>query len=74
MQKEVNPPINTDTGPNSGYGINIWCGGQSFLANGHLLVTGGNYDYQGGTRGFFRGLKTVLTFDPWPRSGPAIRT
>jgi hypothetical protein len=65
-QVRKDPPINTDAlGPNSQKTINIWCAGQSFLANGHLLVTGGNYDYQGGTRSFFRGLKTVLTFDPW---------
>ena len=43
---------------------NIWCGAQSLLADGQLLVTGGNLAYESDTSGW-KGLKTVFTFDPW---------
>ena len=47
--------------------INIWCGGNSFLSDGRLLVTGGSYNAG------FDGYNTVLTFDPvsetWTRHG-----
>lgn len=45
-------------------GDNIWCGGQSLMADGQLLVTGGNLEYATKTSGF-KGLKSVFTFDPW---------
>jgi hypothetical protein len=56
----VNPPINPDTGKP----VNIWCGGQSMLADGRILVTGGNYRYQQ-TGYSYRGLKRIYTFNPF---------
>jgi hypothetical protein len=43
---------------------NIWCAGQTFLADGELLVFGGNLDYEG-TSQTWKGLDRVFTFDPW---------
>ncbi len=43
---------------------NIWCGAQSLMADGQLLVTGGTLDYASATSGW-KGMKTVFTFDPW---------
>lgn len=44
--------------------LNIWCGAQSLMADGQLLVTGGNLVYATSTTGY-KGLKSVFTFDPW---------
>jgi hypothetical protein len=43
---------------------NIWCAGQTFLADGELLVFGGNLDYEGSSQ-TWKGLDRVFTFDPW---------
>jgi hypothetical protein len=56
--KRINPPIN----PATGKPTNIWCGGTSFLADGRVLVTGGNV---GNPLRDFHGLDTVFTFNPW---------
>ncbi len=48
-------------------GDNIFCAGQSLMADGQLLVTGGNLRYATATTGF-AGLKSVFTFDPWSES------
>jgi Domain of unknown function (DUF1929) len=58
--KRVDPPINPDTGRP----VNIWCGAQSLLADGRLLVTGGNLKYQE-TGYAYRGLDRVYTFNPY---------
>ncbi len=41
---------------------NIWCGGQTLLADGRVLVVGGNIP---NSDGVFRGLDTIYLFDPW---------
>ncbi|HEX7060006.1 MAG TPA: galactose oxidase-like domain-containing protein, partial [Solirubrobacterales bacterium] len=43
---------------------NIWCSGQSMLADGRVLVTGGNLSYDGSGLDF-KGLNKVYTFNPW---------
>ena len=40
---------------------NLWCGGQTLLADGRVLVVGGNIP---NTDGVFRGLDTIYLFDP----------
>ena len=55
---EVPPPIDPDTGK----ATNIWCGGASLLADGRVLVTGGNVD---DPRTDFHGIDRVFTFDPF---------
>jgi hypothetical protein len=50
---------------------NIWCSGTSFLADGRVLVTGGNLRYQGAngpgepTLSYYEGLNKVYTFNPF---------
>ena len=68
--KDVDPPLLDPDGPEGPQGLvsaPIYCSGQSFLATGELLVTGGNllhtwkdprYESPGGT-------DLVFTFDPW---------
>ena len=43
-------------------GDNLWCGGQTLLADGRVLVAGGNAPK---TSDLFNGLDTIYTFDPW---------
>ncbi|MBA2637449.1 MAG: hypothetical protein H0U79_04375, partial [Solirubrobacterales bacterium] len=59
--KVVPPPINPDTGAP----VNIWCGGASLLANGHVLVTGGNVDNVVFDAKLAKGLNHVYTFNPF---------
>jgi hypothetical protein len=60
--KRVNPPID----PNTGQPVNIWCSGNSLLADGRVLVTGGNLMYTvESPGGKFAGLNHVYTFNPW---------
>ncbi len=42
---------------------NIWCAGQTLLADGRVLVVGGNIPK--GSSGSFRGLDSIWIFDPW---------
>jgi hypothetical protein len=56
--RQVDPPVDEATGKPT----NIWCGGTSFLADGRVLVTGGNV---GDPLTDFHGLDTVFTFNPF---------
>ena len=52
--KQVNPPDKA----------NIWCAGQTFTADGELVVFGGNLDYESPSQ-TWKGLDRVFTFNPW---------
>ncbi len=52
--KQVNPPDKA----------NIWCAGQTFTADGELVVFGGNLDYESPSQ-TWKGLNRVFTFNPW---------
>ena len=58
--KRVDPPID----PRTGQPANIWCSGTSFLADGRVLVTGGNLNYYGEPNKY-SGLNQVYTFNPF---------
>lgn len=60
--RQVDPPID----PRTGKPTDIWCAGTSLLADGRVLVTGGNLDED--PAHVFTGLNTVFTFDPWTES------
>ncbi len=55
------PPID----PGTGRPFNIWCGGQTLLRDGRVLVAGGNHRFFSPTSPKFRGLDVVLTFNPF---------
>jgi galactose oxidase-like protein/glyoxal oxidase-like protein len=55
--KVIPPPINPDTGERT----NIWCSGISFLADGEVLATGGNFGYTPN----WKGLQRAYIFNPW---------
>jgi hypothetical protein len=57
----VPPPID----PARGLPVNLFCAGISFLADGQVLVTGGNLKYPAETGDKYAGLEHVYTFDPW---------
>ena len=60
--KEVDPPIN----PTTGEPYNIWCSGATLLANGDVLVAGGNLEYAATpTSVGWKGLNVLLTFNPF---------
>ncbi len=58
--RQVTPPVN----PETGRPVNLFCAGQSLLADGQLLVTGGNLAYASATSDY-KGLNRIYTFDPW---------
>ena len=62
--KRVDPPLWRDPADGQLKPANIWCSGQSLLADGRVLVTGGNLAYSGGSSDF-KGLNKVYTFNPW---------
>ena len=61
--KRVDPPIHPDTGKPA----NLWASGQSLLADGRVLVTGGNlaYPHHAIGRIDYAGLDRVYTFNPF---------
>ena len=59
--KAVPPPVD----PARGLPVNLFCTGVSFLADGRVLVTGGNLAYPAETGDKYAGLKHVYTFDPY---------
>ena len=66
--KRVDPPLVRDPDTGQMQPANIWCSGQSFLADGRLLVTGGNLRYKGAGNPpipDYAGLNKVYTFNPW---------
>ena len=69
----------TKTGVRRDVPSNIWCAGQTLLADGRVLVVGGNLQYQtapGTPGGSFKGLNEIWLFDPvtetWSQ-GPNMR-
>jgi hypothetical protein len=60
----VDPPLWRDPADGQLKPVNIWCSGQTLLADGRVLVTGGNLAYTGATPKF-RGLNKVYTFNPF---------
>lgn len=64
--KRVDAPLWRDPGDGVTKPANIFCGGQSLLPDGRVLVTGGNLEYkkQGDPAGS-RGLNKVYTFNPY---------
>ena len=59
--KRVDPPVD----PATGLPVNIWCSGTSFLADGRVLVTGGNLSYINDPNSQYAGLNQVYTFNPF---------
>ena len=62
--KRVDPPLWLDPADGQLKPANIWCSGNSLLADGRVLVTGGNLDYAGGGQSA-KGLNKVYTFNPF---------
>jgi hypothetical protein len=66
--KRIDPPLVRDPDTGQMQPANIWCSGQSFLADGRLLVTGGNLRYKGAGNPpsvDYSGLNKVFTFNPY---------
>lgn len=66
--RSVPPPaVDYPSGPDRP--ANLWCGGQVTLADGRVLVVGGNLEYPVnngiGAGNGFKGGTWVMTFDPW---------
>ncbi len=53
------------TDPRTGKPFNLWCGGQTFLRDGRLVVAGGNLAYYSNASPKYRGLDVVVTFNPF---------
>jgi Domain of unknown function (DUF1929) len=65
--KRIDPPLWLDPADGQLKPANIWCSGNSLLADGRVLVAGGNLDYALGP-GSAAGLNKVYTFDPFTES------
>ena len=64
VHTRVDPPLWRDPADGQLKPANIWCAGQSFTADGRLVVVGGNAAFSSDT-GDFKGLNKVYTFDPF---------
>lgn len=62
--RAVPPPKYRDPRTGRMRRANIFCAGQSLLADGQLLVTGGNLAYEDPPY-YYKGLNKAYTFDPW---------
>ena len=62
--KRVDPPLWRDPADGKLKPANIWCAGQTLLADGRVVVVGGNLAYSHDGKPF-TGLNKVYTFDPW---------
>lgn len=62
--KRVDPPLWWDPAEGQLKPANVWCSGNSLLADGRVLVTGGNLAYAG-TLDSAKGLNKVYTFNPF---------
>ena len=65
--KQVDPPLWRDPADGQLKPANIWCAGQSHMADGRLLVTGGNLAF-GTKTAAPKGLNKVYTFNPFTES------
>ena len=70
--RRVDPPLWRDPADGVLKPANLWCSGQTFTADGRLVVFGGNLrfsdpDAPAGSTGFM-GLNKVYTFNPWNES------
>ena len=64
--KRVDPPLGQDyDGDGHRDPANIWCSGMSMLADGRVLVTGGNLEYDPAGLTDYKGLNAVYTFNPF---------
>ena len=64
QQTRVDPPLWRDPADGVLKPANIWCAGQSFTADGRLVVVGGNAAFSNDTSDF-KGLNKVYTFNPF---------
>ncbi len=62
--KRVDPPLWLDPADGVLKPANIWCAGQTFTADGRLVVFGGNLAFSSGSVAY-KGLNKVYTFNPW---------
>ena len=60
----VDPPLWLDPADGQLKPANIWCSGQSFLADGRVLVTGGNLAYQSAGTSLLQGPEQGLHVQP----------
>ena len=68
--KSVPPPLYDTDDDGNQEPAPIYCSGQSLLANGEVLVAGGNQVWPGDKPGYtmYSGARIVLTFNPWTES------
>ena len=66
--REVDPPVN----PATGKPFNLWCGGQTVLPDGRVVIVGGTLRYEnknvksnGTDPDNHLGLNVIVTFDPF---------
>ena len=62
--KRVDPPLWRDPGDGQLKPANIWCAGQTFTADGRLVVFGGNLRFSEGSVDY-KGLDKIYTFNPF---------
>lgn len=71
VSKQVTIPISASCNPELDpecNDTNIWCAGQTLLADGRVLVVGGNLAYPANGVGY-RGFKRIYTFNPGTSPG-----